>query len=182
MKLPEPVRLVGPPGVMRRLALHRESAIRLMHAGLAGRLYTDGQREMVELTRVEELGARPLKDLAELPPALLLRVGAPEPDTDPENNRGWKGWYQDAPREEQLAGVTRRWPVSHAEVLIGQLLVVSVSGFIVEVGRIESATQYSSDLTWAFVIRDADDAEAAAWRNIRTRQPGGGGVLRHGLD
>ena len=52
-KLTDPVELVGPPVVASRLDLARSSAVRLMEAGLAGRLHTDGQRVMVERKLVE---------------------------------------------------------------------------------------------------------------------------------
>jgi hypothetical protein len=177
------VEVVGPPGVMKQLGLDRDSAVRIMNTGLAGSVYTDGSRSTVACTEVDALANRCERDLSELPPALILRVDEPEEVDDPEAGRNWKGWHAKAARDEQLAGITSRWYVNRANLLTGQLLVVSVSGFVVEVARISGASQFASDRSWSFTLAEPDelDAQANEWRNIRTRMPGGGGVLRHRL-
>ena len=177
--------VVGPPGAMKLLDLDRDSAVRIMNTGLAGTVYTDGPRSTVARSRVEDLAdKRPEKELSSLPPALILRVDEPEEVNDGEAGRRWKGWHAKASRDERLAGVTSRWYVNRADLLVGQLLVVAVSGFVVEVGRISGASQFASDRSWSFDILEPDDLDAQAneWRDIRVRMPGGGGVLRHGLD
>lgn len=177
------VEVVAPPRVMQLLGLDRDSAVRIMNTGLAGTVYADGSRSAVAREAVEALAKRSERDLAELPPALILRVDEPEEVDDPETGRKWKGWHAKASRDEQLAGVTARWYVNQANLLVGQLLVVSISGFVVDVGRISGANQFESDRSWSFTIAEPDelDSQSNEWRNIRTRMPGGGGILRHRL-
>ena len=47
MSVDRVIELVGPPVVASKFGFSIPSAIRLMRAGLAGPVYTDGQREMV---------------------------------------------------------------------------------------------------------------------------------------
>ncbi len=178
------IEVVAPPRLMQLLGLDRDSAVRIMNTGLAGTVYADGSRSAVAREAVDDLLAKwSERDLAKLPPALILRVDEPEEVDDPETGREWKGWHAKASRDEQLAGVTARWYVNQASLLVGQLLAVSVSGFVVDVGRISGASQFESDRSWSFTIAEPDelDDQANEWRNTRARMPGGGGVLRHRL-
>jgi hypothetical protein len=194
------VELVGPPQVTERLNIGTKAAIRLIRTGLAGPLYRFVQYETVERSRLEVLADPaiwPVRNLDDMPPAFVVRVGPPDerdaedfpgpPSPDgsrPHWKRSWKGWHKDAPRSEQLAGVTRWWEIREPEQLIGLLFVATVSGFTVEVGRIKGARPSGRDTTWAFDVTDPpeEDAEASAWRNVRTKQPPGGPRLRHGID
>lgn len=177
----EPVELVGPPVVASALGLARPSAVRLMQAGLAGRLYTDGQREMVERSHVAALAGRPLKELDDLPPALIVRAGPPHKDGS-DDSRDWYGWHAAASKEARRAGVSRWWVVRDADQLAGQLFVVTVSGIVVDVARIAGAI--SAEDFWAFRLTDPadDDSDAHAWHGLRLRPVAGGAIMRHGLD
>ena len=176
----EPIELVGPPVVASALGLARPSAVRLMQAGLAGRLYTDGQREMVGRSRVDALATLPLKDLDDMPPALIVRAGPPHVDTS-DDSRDWYGWHAAAPKDAQRAGASRWWVVRDADQLTGQLFVVTVSGIVVDVARIVSAI--SAEDFWAFRLVDptADDTDARAWHGLRLKPTAGGAIVRHGL-
>lgn len=185
------VELVGPPFVASRLDLARSSAVRLMEAGLAGRLYTDGQRVMVEREPIEAL-AIPATDLDVLPPAFVVRLGPPQKDTEEaefrDKPRKWYGWNSLAgDKADQRAGISRWWEIRDPDKLKGQLFVATVSGFTVDVARIDSqspATPHPANATWELHIIDLrdGDADADAWRNIRVKTPGGGAILRHRLD
>jgi hypothetical protein len=190
-ELTDLVELVGPPAVASRLDLARSSAVRLMEAGLAGRLYTDGQRVMVERELVEDL-AIPVTDLDTMPPALVVRVGPPQRDTEEakfrDKPRKWYGWNSLAhDKTDQRAGISRWWEIRDPDKLRGQLFVATVSGFTVDVARIDSqapATPHPANATWELHIVDPSDGDAAAdaWRGIRVKTPGGGAILRHRLD
>lgn len=180
------VELVGPPQVAKRLDIARSSAFRLMRAGLAGDLYTFVQYEMVERELVERLAEnRPMMDLASLPPALIVRVGSPQRDTSKEDPRPWYGWHDKYKEDSVRFGISRWWEIREPHKLAGQLFVVTVSGFTVHVARLgENPRPSDIEPTWELELTEpaANDADAAAWRNIRTKTPGGGAVLRHGVD
>jgi hypothetical protein len=197
---PPTTQLVGPPQVTELLDIGIKAAFRLIRTGLAGPLYRFVQYEMVEREQLEALAdpeTWPVWNLDDLPPAFVARVGPPDesdaedfegpPGEDgdrPRWQRSWKGWHKNAPRDAQLAGVSRWWEVREPEQLSGRLFVATVSGFTVEVARIKRARPSGVDTTWAFDLTDPPeaDSEADAWRNIRTKQPPGGPRLRHRLD
>jgi hypothetical protein len=182
MQTLELIELMGPPAVAERLVMARPSALQLIEAGVIGPRYTDGQRLMVERDRVEALAERPTKNLDELPPALVLRVGPPQEDPD-DDSRDWLGWRgQEASNDKRRAGVSRWWRVHEADRLAGQLFVVTVSGFVVDVARIDGASSDGS--RWAFRLSDpeADDTDVEPWRAVRLRATAGGAVIRHRLD
>lgn len=173
------VEVMGPVAIAAHLAIARSSALQLIEAGLAGRRYVEGQRQMVERGRVEVLAKRTPVDLtACLPPALVVRVGPPQRDTT-NDPRDWYGWYELAPKDARRNGVSRWWRVRDAESLIGRLFVVTVSGFVVDVSRIADARSDRSD--WAFQLVDpsASDADAKSWQAVRLKSVGGGAIIRH---
>jgi hypothetical protein len=174
------IELVGPPVVASKLGFSIPSAIRLMRAGLAGTIYSDGQREMVSRARVDELAARRMRDLASLPPAFILRVGPPQEDTS-DDPRPWYGWDDLARGDSVTFGISRRWPVRDAEQLRGHLLVVTVSGVVAHVARIADVSPVDDEWAFKLVEPNPDDREARAWRDIRVPTAGGGKTLRHQL-
>lgn len=173
--------LVGPPVVASKLGFSIPSAIRLMRSGLAGTIYTDGQREMVSRKRVDKLAERTMRDLADLPSAFILRVGPRQDDTS-EDPRPWYGWDDMAREDSVRFGISRRWPVRDAEQLRGHLLVVTISGFVAHVARIVDVTPIDDE--WEFKLADPapGDADGRAWKDIRLPTSGGGKTFRHGLD
>jgi hypothetical protein len=182
------IELVGPPVVANELGLARSSAIRLMQAGLAGPLYSDGQREMVARQQVDDLARWSTVSLAKLPPAFIVRVGPRQRNEDEHDNRLWYGWHSlESDRATQRDGIDRWWEIRNPDELRGQLLVVTVSGFAVYVARIDpraAPTHHPVSATWWLHLQEATarDADADAWRGIRVKTPGGGAVLRHRLD
>lgn len=182
MSVDRVIELVGPPVVASKFGFSIPSAIRLMRAGLAGPVYTDGQREMVSRKLVDELARlHPLTDLADLPPAFILRVGPRHADTS-KDDRPWYGWDQMDREGSVRFGISRRWPVRDAEKLRGRLLVVTVSGVPAHVARIADVTPIGDE--WGFELADPrlDDTDANAWQNVRVPTTGGGKTFRHGLD
>ncbi|GEM_PF-4117828 len=182
MQTAELIELMGPPAVAERLGMARPSALQLIEAGVVGPRYTDGQRLMVERDQVELLAKRQPKNLDELPPALVLRVGPPQKDPD-DDSRDWFGWRDQEPsKDKRRAGISRWWRVHEADLLTGRLFVVTVSSFAVDVARINGASSDGS--RWAFSLSDpeADDTDAEAWRLVRLKANAGGAVIRHRLD
>jgi hypothetical protein len=175
------VELMGPVAIAARLAIARSSALQLIEAGLAGRRYVEGQRQMVERERVEALARRDPVDLHGLPPALIVRVGPPQPDTTTDP-RDWYGWYELAPKDTRRGGISRWWRVRDADRLIGRLFVVTVSGFVVDVARIAGARSDRSDWDFQLVDPAASDTDAESWQDVRLKSVGGGAVIRHLLD
>jgi hypothetical protein len=191
----EPIELVGSSYVAKILDIADLSALKLMRAGIAGPLYTFVQYEMVGREEGDRLkDRRPLVSLQDLPPAFIARVGPPdrsgadegEKDNLPGWTRPWKGWHAFADPHDQLAGISRWWPIREPARLAGRLFVAAVSGWTVHVARIshEPPVSRGTEATWALnlVDPDVDDADANQWRRVRTKMPGGGGVLRHRLD
>jgi hypothetical protein len=175
--------MIGPPAVASKLGFSIPSAIRLMRAGLAGPVYTDGQREMVSRKLVDKLARRqPLTDLADLPAAFVLRVGPRQEDPSKEDDRPWYGWDEMDREGSVRFGISRKWPVRDAEKLRGRLLIVTVSGVVAHVARIVDVTPIGDE--WGFELTDPrpDDTEAQAWQNVRVPTTGEGKTLRHGLD
>lgn len=175
------IELMAAPAVASYLGIARPSALQIIHTGLAGPIYHDGQREAVESKIIKEIADRPMTDLSQLPPAIIVRVGPPEIDTS-EDSRRWVGWHRNAPRKVQRDGISRWWRVRDAKRLAeppGHLFVVTVSGLVVDVARITDASQ--EGIYSAFELDDPadDDDEAQMWRNVRLRPIGGGPVIRH---
>jgi hypothetical protein len=179
------IELVGPPQVAKRLNIARSSAFRLMRAGLAGDLYTFVQYEMVECELVDLLAdRRPMVDLAGLPPALIVRAGSPQRDIS-KDPRPWYGWHDKYKEDSVKFGISRWWEIREPHKLAGQLFVVTVSGFTVHVARLgENPRPSDIEPTWELDLTEpaAAAADADAWRDIRVKTPGGGAILRHGLD
>jgi len=190
----EPIELVGSSYVAKILGIADLSALKLMRAAIAGPLHTFVQYEMVRREEADRLKDRPLVSLQDLPPAFIVRVGPPDRSgadkgkkaNAPGWTRPWKGWHALADRHDQLAGISRWWQIREPARLGGKLFVAAVSGWPVHVARIshEPPVSRGTDATWALdlVDPDAGDDDAKKWRGIRTKMPGGGGVLRHGLD
>jgi hypothetical protein len=183
------IELMAAPAVAAYLGIARPSALQIIRTGLAGPIYSDGQREAVDARIIEKIKIRPVTELDRLPPAIVVRVGAPQIDLDDPPGHEWKvrtwfGWHKNAPKADQRAGTSRWWRVRDADRLAqppGQLFVVTVSGLVVDVTRIKGASQDGS--YWAFDLRDptSDDSDAQVWRDVRLRPVGGGPVIRHGI-
>jgi hypothetical protein len=73
-------------------------------------------------------------------PATVLRVSYAVRTNDPE--RPWMGWHESLPPEEGIPGVDRWWQLRHVEE--GRLIVVTVAGFVVLVGRVAEVTTWNS--------------------------------------
>jgi hypothetical protein len=170
---------MAPTAMAARLSISRPSALQLIEAGLVGPRYAEGQRTMVERQRVEAL-ARPEVEITSLPPALIARVGPPQADTT-DDPREWYGWDETADKDARRAAVSRWWRVKNAESLIGQLFVVTVSGFVVDVARIVGVRADRNDRAFDLVDVEPGDKDADAWRGIRLRPVKGGTIMRHRL-
>src|SRR5699024_9255966 len=149
------------------LGLTRPATQRLFDAGVLGQTLTDGQRTFVYQQSVEELAKRPITDVADLPPALVLKVGAPT--TSEGRSIGWNHLETDT--AQRRAPILRWWPVANDVDLVGHLLVVTISGIVVDVSRI---TRVIYDGRVAFEVEEAHGADTEAWRGQRTKPiPGG---------
>lgn len=174
------INLTAAAAVAPSLAVSRPAAAKLIECGVLGPDYSDGQRHLVQTTKVHDIAARAVVPLHQLPAALVVKPAAPTLDTT-EDPREWLGWRQDAKPEPQRAGVTRWWSVRNAEQLVGELFIVSVSGVVVDVSRISAVASTYRGISFGVTNPPGGDTDAEAWRDIRIPIAGGGLVQRHGV-
>lgn len=163
----EPIRVVAASTAAELLKMTRPATQRLFDAGVLGRTITDGQRTFVYEQSVKDLAAMPTINVADLPPALILKVSAPA--TLEGRRVGWNHLEPDIAKRREP--ILQWWPVAEDVDLGGHLLVVTVSGVVVDVSRITSVTH---DGRAAFEVEEAHGEDAEAWRGQRTKPiPGG---------
>lgn len=171
------LRIATTTEIGRKLGVDRALANRLIRAGLVGRQFSLDE----ELTKLagerSELDRLTLRrvldpDNQNLPSAVLVRVGDPQPETG--SGRSWTGWHQSMPDEVAEEATSKWWPLSkpHHEEALGKLLVVSLASVIVRVRRIMEVREAPGLVRVAFVTEKAvgDDAEVYLDQRIATRR------------
>lgn len=170
----DPIRVVAASTAANVLEMTRPATQRLLDAGVLGQTLTDGQRTFAYQQAVQDLAAIPIIDVAGLPPALILKVGAPA--TSEGRRIGWNHLEGDVAKRREP--ILRWWPVAEDVDLVGHLLVVAVSGVAVDVSRI---TRVIYDGRAAFEVEEAHDEDAEVWRGHRTKPIPGGLIHRNHL-
>jgi hypothetical protein len=165
------------------LSCNVATAKKLLNAGVLPRIEHRGVRRVVPVDVVQTLTALPPTPLAALPTGetAVLRVDAAVPGTavpgtaDPESTRSWSGFGAQLSAEDNLTGLNGWWRCDPSRVAAGQILVVTVAGFVVAVltgldgwdGPVEGRYRfpearlagYLTDLTHP--VNQARDAEPA---------------------
>ncbi|MFB7655023.1 MULTISPECIES: helix-turn-helix domain-containing protein [unclassified Streptomyces] len=106
---------------------------RLVHSGLLPGLSRRGVRVMVPLGTVQALAARRYAPLEELdaPEVAILRVDTAQQTDEPD--RDWIGFAASLAPEDVLKALRGWWRCDAASVAAGEVLPVTLSGYVVAV-------------------------------------------------
>lgn len=179
-KPPADEKLLTAPAVAKALEVAKPTAERLIEAGILGTVYQGERSRMVASAEVNRFLDRPLRQLEDLPPALIVRP-APVARVEHDDDREWIGWHPQMPAEIADLALDRWWPVADREELKGKLLVAVLGPMPVRVRRIEEVEDQSENGRVAFNTSNptASDQDAKVWRESRIAALPGGLTIRH---
>lgn len=173
----------GSTHVAKALGLTRPAAENIILSGLADSLTGQSCTFVNHLDR-PVLTAAGLDALAAVPwidsdhgPAINPRV-RPARRVD-DTDRNYMGWHPRLTEQEANLATSRWWPIPRVTV-DGLPLVVTVAGFVVRCGRIQSV-QTDRGLA-AYDVDWTDDAVKHTWARRRIHTPRGGIVGYIGLE
>ncbi|OIQ88386.1 hypothetical protein GALL_297390 [mine drainage metagenome] len=173
--------LMGSNATAQLLDVDRSTAEDIIRSGLAGPAYALGDRLAAESSNVERLAQIQYlsPDDPSLPPALVVKVKPAEEDKNGTPDRTWMGWHAQLTPTERADGVRGWWPVRDVEAWIGELLVVTLGGFVVETWRIKGIETFGGRLHRFEVSTPAtNDTAAARYIGQRMAPVRGGVTLR----
>ncbi len=131
--------LISLTAIEDRYGFGRGRARNLVDVGLLQPVATDGQRRFFDMATVEALMSRP-KPTRPHGPALVVRISP-------------KSWNLAIPEVERRDNVRKWWPVARPELLVGEHLLVTVHGFVLDVVEV---TGYESAYgRRSFEVKDA---------------------------
>lgn len=180
---PLPLEVISASDAAAQLGLARAQGARLAETGMLGVLHrTPSGSLFADNEIVARLAARKPRIKKELPPALVLRVGAPTHETGQHQQERWSGFHISMPDRQVCESALRWWPVRDAERLSAQgtMIVVSVATFPAWVGRITGVSSTAGRVAFD-AIPDSSPA-ARAYLSSRLDFPRGPLVDRVNLD
>ena len=158
---PDPLPVIAASEAATQLGVARAQGARLAATGMLGPLHrTPGGSLFADTPVIERLGQRVPRTKAELPSALVLRLGPPQREGDETQDR-WFGFHVSMTTQQVQESALRWWPVRDAEELSARrvLIVVSVATFPAWVGRISSTKARSGRVAFAAEPDSGDDAQ-----------------------
>jgi hypothetical protein len=157
-----------------RMGIERVSAVRLAESGKLGSVFRVDGRPYVSREVVDQVSgwSEPPKVRA-----LVVRVKPAVPEPFVPEFRPYMGWHADLEPSDRKKGVAGFWQVADPDAWHGDLLIATISGVVVEVGRITDHDLHAGGLVY-FNLTDLPPVEEKTFLESRYGTVRGGNILR----